>query len=112
SVGREPIHLFGTTETGSLVMMSLAAGQVTRIAPPPFAPFERGLLPPETLRALTPDRRPERSTPPAQAPAPDLPPPPRSADTEASSHTAPGSGRVCPMCNKPHAAEPRIELAA
>jgi len=112
SVGREPIHLFGTTETGSLVMMSLPPGQVTTIAPPPFAPFERGLLPPETVRALTPDRRPERSTPPAQAPSPELPPPPQSSDTDATSHTAPGSGRVCPMCQKAHAAQPRIELAA
>jgi hypothetical protein len=112
SVGREPVHLFGTTETGSLVLMSLAPGQVARIAPPPFAPFERGLLPAETARALTPDRQPERSSATAKPPVPEVAPPPPADDADASSHTAPGSGRVCPMCHKPHPAESRIELAA
>ena len=41
--------------------------------------------------------------------------PPAAASPEPkddSRHTIPGSDRVCPMCNKVHAAEARIELAA
>jgi hypothetical protein len=44
------------------------------------------------------------SSPPAAA-SPD----PKDDD---SRHTVPGSDRVCPMCNKVHPAEARIELAA
>jgi hypothetical protein len=107
SIGSEPISLLGTAEDGSVLAMSLDPGQATTIAPPPFAPFERGMLPPKVAIALKPDARAERakapSTPAAVASA---------VAKDDSKHTVPGSDRVCPMCNKVHGAQARLELAA
>ncbi|HEV7664771.1 MAG TPA: hypothetical protein VGQ62_14645, partial [Chloroflexota bacterium] len=56
SIGSEPISLFGAgNEEDTIVSMELDPGQVTIIAPPPFAPFEQRLLSPETIRALSAD---------------------------------------------------------
>ena len=108
SIGSERIVLFGGDETGRLNTISLEPGQVATIAPPPFAPFDRGLLPPTTVRQLSPDPRPERRAI-RQAPAPVEPtaPPPESAP-----HPPTPVGRMCPMCNKVHAPTRRVELAA
>jgi hypothetical protein len=97
SVGSEPIVLLGGDD-GRLLKMSLEPGQATTLAPPPFAPFDRGLLPPKTIGALKVDTRPAR---PAVSHVP-----PAATGT----HAPPGSGRVCPMCNKVHAAEPQVSL--
>ena len=108
SVGSEPISLLGTAEDGSVLAMSLAPGQTTSIAPPPFAPFERRMLPASTANALVKASAPaERTGPPSMPP---LAINPVSGDD--SRHTMPGSARVCPMCNKVHSAEARLELAA
>ena len=105
SVGDEPIELLGASEDGRLLVMALDPGQVTTIAPPPFAPFHRGLLPQKTVSALSVDTRPQ--SPRVVQPVPAPPPP-----DDARSHTLPGSGRVCPMCNKVHSPTARVELAA
>jgi hypothetical protein len=107
SIGSEPVSLLGSAEDGSVLAMSLDPGQTTTIAPPPFAPFERRMLPPKVASALkdeTPaERTKQQRKPPAMAPA---------APKDESKHTVPGSNRVCPMCKKVHAAEARLELAA
>ncbi len=100
SVGTEPIVLLGGDD-GRLLRMSLEPGQTTTLAPPPFAPFTRGMLPPKTLSALSVDTRPERAEV-RQAPL---------VAGAAATHAPPGSGRVCPMCKKVHAAQPRVSLS-
>jgi hypothetical protein len=108
SVGSEPISLLGTAEDGSVLAMSLGPGQTTSIAPPPFAPFERRMLPASAARALVKAGAPaERTGPPSMPP---LASGPVSGDD--AQHTRPGSARVCPMCKKVHSAEARLELAA
>jgi hypothetical protein len=108
SVGSEPISLLGSAEDGSVLAMSLAPGQVTSIAPPPFAPFERRMLPASTANALVKASvAAERPRPPSMPPLATNPP-----SRDDSQHTTPGSARVCPMCNKVHSAEARLELAA
>jgi hypothetical protein len=104
SIGSEPISLLGTAEDGSVLAMSLDPGQGMSIAPPPFAPFERRMLPARVANALVKaDRAKVPSSPPlAASPGPN----------DDSRHTVPGSERICPMCNKVHAAEARLELAA
>ena len=109
SIGSEPISLLGTAEDGSVLAMSLDPGQAMSIAPPPFAPFERRMLPASVANALV--VKAAASGDPARVPSS----PPAAASPEPkddSRHTVPGSDRVCPMCNKVHAAEARIELAA
>jgi hypothetical protein len=130
SIGDESILILGANGDGSLMMLELEPGKKTTIAPPPFAPFERGLLPPETLRALggqvkadpklalpssaiarTAAQRVQSTPAPVlrQAPPPpDEPDEPVTADTEAR----PGGGRYCAMCKKVHGAKPQVELAA
>jgi hypothetical protein len=108
SVGSEPIALLGAAEDGSVLGMSLEPGQRMTIAPPPFAPFERRLLPAALANALTVDTRPEPPAAPSMPPADVATPLPG----DDANHSAPGSNRVCPMCHKVHAAEARLELAA
>lgn len=105
SVGEEPILLFGTDEAGKLLTLPLEPGQVTTIAPPPFAPFARGLVPPTTLAAAV--EHPERVTPGRPAAKQlELPEPERG-------HAKPiGGGVVCPMCHKVHTPDPKVVLAA
>jgi hypothetical protein len=135
SIGSEPIMMLGSNGDGNLLVLPLEPGQKTVIAPPPFAPFERGLLPPDTLRALgapvsTPrttsvtqpastlaarqpavaTRVPARSARPLPATLRQAPPPPE-ADPAPDAHAKPGSGRYCPMCKRIHG-DSRIELAA
>jgi hypothetical protein len=107
SVGDEPVVLLGA-DSGRLLMVSLDPGQVFKIAPPPFAPFERGLLPADTVDALSPERRP---TQPVLRQAPP-PPPVTPAPSADLAHTLPGSDKLCPMCNRVHKAQARVELAA
>jgi hypothetical protein len=112
SVGAEPIVLQGGSEDDSLLMLELPPGQSTFIAPPPFAPFDRGLLPAETLRALHEElQRPRAPIPPV---VPILrPPEPTIADVQdPESHTEPGAPRPCPMCKRVHAATPNLEAVA
>jgi hypothetical protein len=108
SVGSEPISLLGTAEDGSVLGMSLEPGQRMTIAPPPFAPFERRLLPDKLANALKVDARPEPPRAPATPSAGVADPTPK----DDAKHSVPGSNRVCPMCNKVHSAEARLELAA
>jgi len=121
----EPILILGANENGSLMTLELAPGRRTTIAPPPFAPFEHGLLPPDTLRALGGQARVQpgpanplltrRLRPPTQSLVlRQAPPPPELVDevVKSDSHARPGGGRYCPMCKKVHGGEPRVELAA
>jgi len=128
SIGSEPILLLGANGDNSLMMLELEPGKKTTIAPPPFAPFEQGLLPPDTLRALggqvraaaaakappalttaTPRRQLAGPTPVLrQAPAPEALTKIVTADTEAR----PGGGRYCAMCKKVHGGKAQLELAA
>jgi hypothetical protein len=112
SIGREPVRLLGGGDHDSVLMLELEPGRVTTIAPPPFAPFERGLLPTDTLRALTAQLRSKAAAAPAprQAPPPQMEAKPAAASD--STHAQPGSGRVCPMCKKVHPAESTVALAA
>ncbi|MBV9899197.1 MAG: hypothetical protein JO020_33995, partial [Chloroflexi bacterium] len=52
SVGEEPILLLGSDAVGKLLSLELEPGQVINIAPPPFAPFTRDLLPTAVHNAL------------------------------------------------------------
>jgi hypothetical protein len=97
SVGDEPITLLGADDAGKLLSLALEPGQVTTIAPPPFAPFTRDLLPQDVNAALKEIKQP-RIAPPATAP-------------EAAAPEPSFTGKVCPMCNKVHE-EVRVELAA
>ncbi len=125
SIGSEPILILGANENGLLMTLELAPGRRTTIAPPPFAPFERGLLPPDTLRALGGQAKAQpgpanplltrRIRPPTQSLVlRQAPPPPELVDevVKSDSHARPGGGRYCPMCKKVHGGEPRVELAA
>jgi hypothetical protein len=98
SVGTEPIVLLGGDD-GRLLKMSLEPGQATTLAPPPFAPFARGMLPAKTVNALSVDTR------PARAEVRQAPP------VASTTHTPPGSDRLCPMCKKVHKAEARVSIA-
>src|SRR5205823_9615579 len=67
SIGTDPITLYGSGDgEGSLLMLPLDPGRATTIAPPPFAPFERRLLPPDTLRSLIAEVPPARPHPTLQ----------------------------------------------
>ena len=88
-----------------MLVQSLEPGKVTVVAPPPFAPFERGELPPVGLRALVRDARAQQGL----APVPLRQAPPAS---DADTHAPPGSGRRCPMCRQVHPAKAKLELAA
>jgi hypothetical protein len=127
SIGSEPIEILGTNEDGTLLRLQLDPGQRTTIAPPPFAPFERGLLPPDTLRALGGQlgAKPNSAHTPVlgRARTPALPslslrqaPPPPDVVSEpvvkTDTHARPGGGRYCPMCKKVHGGDPKVELAA
>jgi hypothetical protein len=100
SVGEEPIVLFGSDAAGNLLSLMLEPGQVTNIAPPPFAPFTRELLPEVVHKALTEVKRPRSEM--RHAPQP----------TEVHAPAQHEEGRVCPMCKRIHQPEPRLELAA
>jgi len=119
SVGSEAVGLLGAAGDGSLLYLPLEPGMTRTIAPPPFAPFERKLLPAETLKALTRDvaGRPPSLLPVVPAPLRQAPLPPETpaevAGGEADGeHAALGSGLLCPMCKQVHAPEARVELAA
>jgi hypothetical protein len=113
SVGSAPILLIGgdSAEDSAVLTLELQPGQVTNIAPPPFAPFDRGMLPPATVQALVEDVR---------APKEPLRGLGQGRSVEANiksmqdrdDHATPGSGQPCPMCKQIHAAEPQLELAA
>jgi hypothetical protein len=113
SVGSEAILLIGgdSAENGSVQTLELRPGQVTSIAPPPFAPFERGMLPPATVQALIENVRPLKVSPDGLGQG-------RSVESDITSvhdreeHAKPGSGQPCPMCKQIHAAEPQLQAAA
>lgn len=108
SIGTEPIVLHAADGSQSLLMLELEPGASTTIAPPPFAPFDRGLLPPATLRALAEEVR--RYEPP---PLPDRTPEPTIVEPEGrEEHTSLGTPKLCPMCKRVHHAEAIVELAA
>jgi hypothetical protein len=124
SIGSEPIMILGANEEGRVSTLELGPGKRTTIAPPPFAPFERGLLPPETLRALggqviarpvpVPTLPGSRLQLPQPTPLRQAPPPPEAASQPVTVDTQarPGGGRYCPMCKKVHGGDPKVELAA
>jgi hypothetical protein len=126
SVGSEPITLFGAGDTtGTLLRLPLAPGALTTIAPPPFAPFERGMLSVETLRALSerrPDPKKSLAAPPqrlARPPTVHVAGPVQAVpvvgveviEVEGDPVAAPGA-RMCPMCQQVHPADGRIEPAS
>jgi hypothetical protein len=115
SVGQEPVMLLGMDRQTGLQQLRLQPGATTRIAPPPFAPFERGLLPASTLHELSKveqARVARLPSPEAEVHRPiQAPTPPEVAPEPADEHERPGSGRPCPLCRHPHGDE-RIELAA
>jgi hypothetical protein len=98
SIGKQSIVLMGGNERGELHTMRIDPGQAATIAPPPYAPFDRGIVPPATLRSIA---REAPSHPPMlrQAPPPDEVPPRLVMS------------RVCPMCGKVHPAERRRAAA-
>jgi hypothetical protein len=114
SVGSEPIVLIGAAGD-ALMTLPLAPGSSTTIAPPPFVPFEQGLLPAATLRALTT----ERGARPASV-LPMVPPPLRQAPSadafyEQVDHEPTRAASIvnlCPMCKSVHEPEPHLELVA
>jgi hypothetical protein len=117
SIGTEPVRLLGGGGLDALLMLDLEPGQATTLAPPPFLPFERRMLPAETLRELAAAKRAtDRPAPAAPATAVRQPPTiqvPSVADPkDQDGHAQPGSGRRCPVCNKVHSAEAKLELAA
>jgi hypothetical protein len=123
SIGAEPVTMLGSNGDGSLLVLRLDPGTKATIAPPPFAPFERGLLPPDTLRALggapaQPTKNllapppPAKPLPPPQPVLRQAPPPPDAEPAKPDAHARPGSGRYCPMCKRVHGSEPKVELAA
>ena len=100
SVGEEPVVLLGADEAGNLMSLELAPGEVTSIAPPPFAPFTRDLLSAAVHQSLTEVKRPRNEIRHAPPPTEE---PPRATEEE---------GRVCPMCKRVHKPEPRLQLVA
>jgi hypothetical protein len=119
SIGSEPIEIRGCDGNGALMMLSIEPGRTTTIAPPPFAPFEAGLLPAHTLRALGAEarRKPPRAVvtaPPAQALRQAPPPPEATPEPETNDATAQKTGgRYCGMCRRVHGgSEAKLELAA
>jgi hypothetical protein len=110
SVGEEAVTLLGSDASGRLLSLGLEPGQVTTIAPPPFAPFTRDLLPPNVREALSEIKRPPAVVRQAPRPVPTTAPPAPAA-TPAAADTSESAGRVCPMCNRIHHKE-RVELAA
>ena len=107
SVGEEAVTLLGSDAAGRLLSLGLDPGQVTTIAPPPFAPFTRDLLPPRVLEALSEIKRPPAAVHQPPRPLPTTAPPAPAASPRA----AEPEGRLCPMCNRVHHKE-RVELAA
>jgi hypothetical protein len=113
SVGSEPILLIGgdSAKDGVVLTLELKPGQVTSIAPPPFAPFERGMLPPDTVEALVEDMRaskdPLRGLGQGHSIESNI-----TSMQDGDDHAAPGSGQPCPMCKQIHVAEPTLQLAA
>jgi hypothetical protein len=126
SVGSEPITLFGAGDNvGTLLRLPLAPGAVTNIAPPPFAPFERGMLSVETLRALSerrPDPRKSLAPPPPPlarpptvhkaGPVPHEPAPNVEVIETDGEEPAEHGARMCPMCQQVHPEDGRIEPAS
>ena len=116
SVGSEPVLILGLdTADQSLVSLPLPPGKTATIAPPPFAPFERGLLPRATVKALATLEHARRGRDAAlSAPLRQAPPPP---DDHPGTMPAPGevrSGveRFCPLCNQMHGGAQREQLTA
>jgi hypothetical protein len=109
SVGSEAILLIGgdSAENSSLQTLEIRPGQFTSIAPPPFAPFERGMLPPATLQALIEDVRPFKVSPDGLGQERSVEPNIKSTP-DRDEHAKPGSGQPCPMCKQIHAAEPKL----
>jgi hypothetical protein len=128
SIGTESVMVLGGNGNGSLMMLELKPGMKTTIAPPPFAPFESGLLPPDTVRALARQVNVAQRVPAialASRPAPALiqlrqAPAPSDAIAEPIARApelrpVAAGGRYCAMCKKVHGGSPqreRIELAA
>jgi cyanophycinase-like exopeptidase len=113
SIGDEPVMMLGMDHQTGLLQLRLQPGAATRIAPPPFAPFERRLLPASTLHELSKveQARLARLPMPEAPPPPPAPTPPEIAPEPKDEHERPGSGRTCPLCRQLHTEE-RIELAA
>ena len=101
SVGEEPILLLGSDAVGKLLSLELEPGQVINIAPPPFAPFTRDLLPTAVHNALNELPRP-----------PSLERHPPSLVQEPPEPHHEQAGPICPMCKRVHQPEPRVRLAA
>jgi hypothetical protein len=116
SVGSEAIEIRGCDGNGELIFMSIEPGRTTTIAPPPFAPFEAGLLPQHTLNALraSPREKPKVVSviPPAQT-LRQAPPPPEMTELEVSDAAQKTGGRYCGMCRRVHGgSDAKLELAA
>jgi hypothetical protein len=113
SVGSEAILLIGgdSAENGAVQTLELRPGQAASIAPPPFAPFERGMLPPATVQALVEDVRPFKVSPDALELERSVEPKIKSMQ-DRDEHAEPGGGQPCPMCKQIHAAKPTLQVAA
>lgn len=117
SVGSESVILSAAgDQEGDTVAMELEPGRFTIIAPPPFAPFERGLLPADTIEALARGlRRGGAATAAKKTPIRHVPSTAatRERSTDGSGQTSHETGRLCPMCNKVHGPESaRVAAAA
>jgi hypothetical protein len=103
SVGDEPLVLLGSDALGHLIRLQLEPGQVTTVAPPPFAPFRPDVLA-QSGAALSQVVRP--AAPPAIAM-------PVLAAEHGSGAPSAADGRLCPMCHRVHTHnEARVEFAA
>ncbi len=129
SVGSESAVLLGMDPgMSTLRALSIRPGSTVTIAPPPFAPFERSVLPFETSEALgqahTSQAEPIRRSIQQARPSPlrHAPPPPESPETPPepaspngdvlAGHQSSGVGRSCPLCNHPHEAGDFVQAAA
>jgi hypothetical protein len=124
SIGSEAITLMGAgNNNGALMMIGLEPGKSTLIAPPPFAPFETGMLSQETLSAIAATRRPtptkeapRRLATPPRAPAlhraPPPPEPSYAEDEDTERGIEPEGGRKCPMCKQFHPEDGHVEIGA